>query len=217
MASCKKFSELINLYLDGEANDEQSQTLFSHLEECIQCRKRLDKVKAFNDNIRAIPIVKPPEGFHNQIMASLQNADAKKSHIEILRPVMNLAGIAVAIIMVVAIAWNISSNKESSLEIASISPNPEIYIVSPAEEGVVDRQYVDISAAFNDIDINKIRVILDTKDVTEATEINREFLIYTSDDLQSGYHIATIQIVDNKGAPLVQRSWTFYVISSEPI
>ena len=209
MASCKKFKGLINLYLDGEANDEEARTLFSHLNECHQCRQKFEEVKAFHNNIKSLPVVKLPMGFHSRIMVNLQNVNIRKSKIEILKPAMNLAGLAVALIMTIAIVWNIF-NPETAVA------KPEIYIVSPAEEAVVDRQYVDISAAFNDVDVNKIRVILNSKDVTEATEINKEFLIYTTDDLQSGYHIATIQIMDNKGEPVIQRSWTFYVIPSEP-
>lgn len=210
MANCKNFVKLINLYLDSEASEEQVKILFSHLQECPKCHQKLEEVKELHNSIKSIPAIKLPQGFHSQIMDSLQKASIKKSRLEVLRPAMSLIGIAVTAMLVMVIAWIIYNPK-------SAMANPEIHIVSPSKEAVIDKQYVDISAVFNDIDIRKIRVILDSKDVTEATEINQEFLIYTSDNLQSGYHIANIQIMDNKGVPVIQRSWAFYIMPSEPI
>ena len=87
--------------------------------------------------------------------------------------------------------------------------------MSPREDAVIEEQYVDISAAHNLDELTKIRVILDSRDVTHATEINDSFLIYTSDALQSGYHMATVQITDDEGVPITQRSWAFYVMQSD--
>jgi len=60
-------------------------------------------------------------------------------------------------------------------------------------------------------------VILDGKDVTDATEISEDFLIYTSDALSDGYHKVVINADDEKGKPLAQRSWKFYIIPPERV
>jgi hypothetical protein len=90
----------------------------------------------------------------------------------------------------------------------------EIQIVSPREDSVVEQQSVDISAALISDNEVIVQVILDGKDVTDATEVSRDFLIYTSDALKDGYHKVVIQVVDNKGIS-ISRSWKFYVIGSE--
>ena len=90
----------------------------------------------------------------------------------------------------------------------------EIQIVSPREDSVVEQQSVDISAALISDNEVIVQVILDGKDVTDATEVSKDFLIYTSDALKDGYHKVVIQVVDNKGISIA-RSWKFYVIGSE--
>jgi predicted anti-sigma-YlaC factor YlaD len=220
MASCRKFKALIDLYLDGEADDRQTEILFSHMRNCEGCRDRFEEVENLHRAIKSAPALELPGDFRSAVMARIQSERRRRPsrsmgdflHRFIGFPaVMSWAGAAVAILLVSAIAWYIY-NPGPALAV------PEIHIVSPREDAVVEQQYVDISAAFTfsigvyPRPLKNIRVILDTRDVTDATEVNEDFLIYTSDALQSGYHMATIQITDNTGAPVSQRSWAFYVI-----
>gem|GEM_PF-1853416 len=214
MASCRRFKALINLYLDGEADDGQTQTLFSHMESCERCRNRFEEIRSLHSAIKSVPTVDLPDGFRSAVIARIQSdvratrpvAPTRRRSIGF--PVMGWAGAAAAILLAFAIVWYIY-NPEPALAV------PEIHIVSPREDAVVEQQYVDISAAFTTGDLKNVRVILDSKDVTEATEVNQDFLIYTSDALQTGHHMATVQITDNKGVPISQRSWAFYIIPSE--
>jgi len=214
MASCRIFKALIDLYLDGEADDGQTQMLFSHMESCERCRDRFEEVKGLHNTIKSVPTVDLPDGFRSAVIARIQSDVEATRRVAPTRrrsigfPVMGWAGATAAILLVFAIAWYIY-NPQPALAV------PEIHIVSPFEDAVVEQQYVDISAAFTSGDLRNIRVILDSKDVTDATEVNEDFLIYTSDALQSGYHMATVQITDNKGVPVSQRSWAFYVIRPE--
>jgi len=89
---------------------------------------------------------------------------------------------------------------------------PEIYIVSPKENSVVDEQYVDISAVISLDNASNIRVILDGRDVTDLTEIGNDFMIYTSDLLEDGNHKVVINASNKKGKSTIQRSWEFYVV-----
>ena len=39
MSDCKKFKDLINLYIDNEINEADKKELLSHLERCNDCKK----------------------------------------------------------------------------------------------------------------------------------------------------------------------------------
>jgi len=208
MVSCRKFRKLIDLYLDGEANDYQAQTLLSHMENCEQCRKRYEEVKSLNNAIMSVPALEVPDGFRNSVLAGIQREEIREQRSIGFSHVMGWSGAAVAAILIFAVAWYLYS-PQTAVAV------PDIHIVSPQEDAAIEQQYVDISVAFNSTEAKDVRVILDGRDVTDATEINEEFLIYASDALESGYHMATVQITDDKGVPLSQRSWAFYVFVIE--
>jgi hypothetical protein len=105
--------------------------------------------------------------------------------------------------------------KQSETNIALAKP--EILIVSPKEDAVIEEKNVDISAVIDSVGTTNIRVILDGKDVTDSTEISKDFLIYTSDTLSDGYHKVVINADDEKGKSITQRSWKFFVIPSERV
>ncbi len=208
MRSCRKFRSLIDLYLDGEADSRQTRTLFSHTENCERCRARLEETRKIHHAMESVPSVDLPDGFRRAVLERIQNEDYRRRHRSIrLFPAISWAGAAAAILLVATVLWYMHS-PEPVLAV------PEIQIVSPREDAVIEKPYVDISAVFcPDGEAKNIQVILDGRDVTHATEINEDFLIYASDALQSGYHMVTVQIMDNKGSPVTQRSWAFYVYS----
>ena len=206
MASCRKFRPLIDLYLDDEADDHQKHTLVSHMEECKECRERVEEVRNLHVAIKSVPRTTLPASFRGELLGRIRKMGTGRD----LRPhFLIAAGCAVAVLLIVGFAWRITRNPEGVL------PVPEIHIVSPREDSVVEREYIDISVAYDLGEARYIRVILDSKDVTDATEINEDFLIYASDSLGSGYHMATVWIADGKGAPVAERSWSFYVMPSE--
>jgi len=208
MAKWKNYRSLIDLYLDGEADESQTRILFSHIENCEKCQKRFEDVKQLYDDIKSVPGVSLPEGFWNSVLDRIQaDETGVKKHFRLF-PVLNWAGIAVILLVIFAVIWRVYD-----LEPAAIMP--EIHVVSPLENAALEEQYVDISVAFSSGSVENIRVLLDGKDVTDATEVNQDFMIYTSDELQNGYHIATVQITDKKGIPMTQHSWTFFIIPTE--
>jgi anti-sigma factor RsiW len=207
MKSCRKFKSLIDLYLDSEASSRQTRTLFSHIENCERCRARLEETRKLHHAIGSVPSVDLPDGFRRAVLERIQNEGYRHHRSIRLFPAISWAGAVAAILLVAAVLWYMHS-PEPVLAV------PEIQIVSPREDAVIEKPYVDISAVFSpDGESENIQVILDGRDVTHATEINEDFLIYASDALQSGYHMVTVQIMDNKGSPITQRSWAFYVYS----
>ncbi len=207
MTSCRKFKSLINLHLDSEADSRQIRTLFSHIENCERCRARFEETRKLHHAMESVPSVDLPDGFRRTVLERIQNEGYRRHRSIRLFPAISWAGAAAAILLVATVLWYMHS-PEPVLAV------PEIQIVSPREDAVIEKPYVDISAVFGpDGEAKNIQVILDGRDVTHDTEINEDFLIYASDALQSGYHMVTVQITDNKGSPITQRSWAFYVYS----
>jgi anti-sigma factor RsiW len=207
MTSCRKFRSLINLYLDSEADSRQTRTLFSHIENCERCRARLEETRKLHHAMESVPSVDLPDGFRRAVLERIQNEGYRRHRSIRLFPAISWAGAVAGILLVATVLWYMHS-PEPVLAV------PEIQIVSPREDAVIEKPYVDISAVFGpDGEAKNIQVILDGRDVTYATEINEDFLIYASDALQSGYHTVIVQIMDNKGSPITQRSWAFYVYS----
>lgn len=214
MANCKEIKAIIDLYLDNSADDPQKKELFSHLQICEGCRNRFEETSRLHSMIKSVPTMKLPEGFRRKLITRIQDEGHDRQRNVI--PLRNLrfsaiswASAAILVLLILSIVW-LTHNPERAVAAS------EIHVVSPRENAVVEQQYVDISAAFTLDDLKNIRVILDGRDVTDYTEINEGFFIYTSDTLQSGYHIATVQVIDSDGMPITERSWSFYVIQSEP-
>jgi len=218
MESCKKFRALIDLYLDGEADDRQTETLFSHLEKCEGCQRRFEEVRKLDHAVKSVPVAKLPEGFRKTVMARIQSEEARPRRSVSFFPVIGVAGAAAAILLISAALWYTYILKPVRRDSQSTNPAiSEIHIVSPREDAVIEQQYVDISAAFTPGNVKNVRVMLDGKDVTEAAEVKKDFLVYTTDPLRSGYHTATVLVMDKEGTPIDQRSWAFYVIQTESI
>ena len=211
MVNCRQSRKLINLYLDDEADDSQTKTMFLHIEECRKCQARFEEVEKLHNTIKSVPDAELPASFRGLVMESIRLEEPEHRHrFAIRRPVMLWGSVAIMVILIFAMTWRVYHTSEVAQDI------PEIYIVSPREDSVVSQSYVDISAAFNPASVESIRVILDGKDITEATEVNEDFIIHASDELRSGYHIATVQIMGHKGTPITQRSWAFYIMETEP-
>lgn len=219
--SCKKAKELIDLYLDGEADNQQKDLLFSHIKTCQKCGIKLDESQAFNNVIKSLPKIKHPDYLHKSIMSRIETEGYNKK-IRIF-PIMAWSGVVI-IIMALAFSFILIKHEPKSYKIKKnviLSKTemdqgfpPKINIVSPKEDSVIDNQYIDISAVLSLADTKNIRIILDGKDVTEETDISSDFLIYTSDAIEEGHHKVIIQAFDKKGKPSIERSWKFYVIPS---
>lgn len=212
MVNCRQSRKLIDLYLDGEADDSQTETMFLHIKECRKCQARFEEVEKLHNTIKSVPDAELPASFRSLVMDSIRlEKPEHHQRFAIPRPVMLWGGIAIMLVLIFTMTWRLYYHTS---EVAQ--DIPEICIVSPREDSVVGQSYVDISAAFNPANMDSIRLILDGKDVTEATEVNQDFIIHASDELRSGYHIATVQIMGHKGTPITQRSWAFYIMETEP-
>jgi len=218
--SCRKIEKLIEIYLDGELESQQNDLVFSHVQTCDKCNSRLNESRKLNKVLTSLSPRKHPSYLHGSIMSRLQTETCKeKKRFEF--PISAWAGVATLIMVIVLSTVLLFRNSPEKINpeitLAPHTENtaetlPEIYIVSPKENSVVDEQSVDISAVISLANASNIRVILDGKDVTDSTEIGNDFLIYTSDLLEDGNHKIVINASGKKGKSAVQRSWEFYVV-----
>jgi len=213
---CRKSRKLIDLYLDGEADDSQTKTMFSHMEKCSKCQARFKDLQKLHNTMTSVSDAKLPSGFRNSVMQSIRVEESEQRHRPVIsHPAIIWGSVAVVVLLALTTTWRIYHTREAVEVVEAVLDVPEIHIVSPREDSVVDRTYVDISAAYDPASADSIRVILDGRDVTEATEVNEDFLIHATDELQSGYHIAIVQVMGNKGTPITQRSWAFYIMKTQ--
>ena len=75
---CRKSRKLIDLYLDGEADDSQAQTLFSHIEKCRKCQARFEDLRELHSTIKSVSDAKLPENFQNSVMESIRIRESEQ-------------------------------------------------------------------------------------------------------------------------------------------
>jgi hypothetical protein len=223
--NCRKIRGLINIYLDDEANSKQKELVLLHTQTCKECNFIFNETQKLNNLLTSVPAIKHPSNLHSSIMSRVTSDSCKEKKAFFAFPVSAWAGVATLILVIALSSMLIFRDKsEGTSNIVTKKPEtnialakPEILIVSPKEDAVIEEKNVDISAVIDSVGTTNIRVILDGKDVTDATEISKDFLIYTSDTLSDGYHKVVINADDEKGKSITQRSWKFFVIPSERV
>ncbi len=225
---CRKIRKLIDIYLDNEIiTTGQQEQLFAHIRACPECLKYFEENERMQELVSSAPTVSLPANFRSTLMFRLQTEgeDDKKrlplfrwAFLSRLQKSIAVSGVAslVGIILLLFTFWyarTITTNP-NGLYVAQLL---QIDVVSPHEGTVVEPDSLDISAAFYSLEHTlkpdlEVRILLDAKDVTDATEVNEDYIIYTPSTLESGHHLATVQLLDESGMPVAQRSWTFYVL-----
>ena len=75
---CREIFELMNQYFDGEISDDDREKLFSHIEECENCKEDFYQLKSIIDGLRNEPLVELPEDYHKNLMAKLEKEVSNK-------------------------------------------------------------------------------------------------------------------------------------------
>lgn len=216
MWNCNKTRAFIDLYLDGNADYLQTKSLFSHIETCERCRARLEESQKLHKMIKSVSNINPPSDLRRSILSRMRSEDApsyiskyRENFIEKQRIFPFPIAVVMSILAVItAILFITVSQDKPKVNLAK----SEIHVVSPKEDSIIDQRNVDISAVFSAVGVSEIKVILDGEDVTDYTDISKDFLIYTSNTLKDGHHKVIIEVADDKGKSLVQQSWEFFVI-----
>jgi len=135
MRSCEEIEILMNLYLDDMLTSEERQTLEKHLEECSDCRAKLEELVAVKSVLGEM-MEEPPANLHEQIMAFVErNTQKEKNVIPFYRKKWYRALTAVAacaILAVVAVqfmprsAFSVPGNGQNCAVMDSVPAAPSV-------------------------------------------------------------------------------------------
>ncbi len=91
----------------------------------------------------------------------------------------------------------------------------DILIISPEEDQVVySDELLVVVSLFNvkRVDVSSIKLFIDDLDVTPQSTVSTDIVTYSPESIQSGYHVAKIQLRDVYGVYLNPVSWSFFVV-----
>ncbi|MBM7582585.1 hypothetical protein JOD02_001442 [Caldicoprobacter guelmensis] len=104
---CGVVQELISLYIDGELDKERAQQLEGHIEDCIDCRRKFERMKAAVQMVRRLEEEELPVGFVDRLCARLENGQVTgvtyKNYGKFSRWIKWVGIAAAAIVIVLAI------------------------------------------------------------------------------------------------------------------
>lgn len=73
MGKCNQYyKELLNQYIDKEANQEEIQEIILHMENCDECREEYEMMLSLHEEIFVEDVILP-ENFHSELMSRLYN------------------------------------------------------------------------------------------------------------------------------------------------
>jgi hypothetical protein len=142
-------------YLDGNLNNEEEKILFSHIEECAECREEIEELKKLtkelDDSREAVSI---PEDF----MSNIRNRALKIS-----APTAKIKRKPLRVILIAAVILTLSAvtafaAKEPLIKLLRLI-NPESRIISLVDKGAGNR--LNISKIDKDIKITITDVVAD--------------------------------------------------------
>ena len=67
MSDCKKYSGMINAYLDHALDEKQEQDFLLHIKKCEACRKELELMQEILKDLGQMDLVEPPKDFSAQL------------------------------------------------------------------------------------------------------------------------------------------------------
>lgn len=95
--NCENFIEQLYDYADGELDANAESLLLSHLENCESCRKTLEEIKSFREDMQCLADVNLPENLHSAIMEKVnKKAKPKFSFLPKIAAVAAVAAICVS-------------------------------------------------------------------------------------------------------------------------
>lgn len=78
--SCKKYSQWISLYIDGELDGEDLITFEAHIKSCQSCQEEVQIISTMIKDIQNLAMIDPPEMFHKDVMNKIKEEKRKEKH-----------------------------------------------------------------------------------------------------------------------------------------
>lgn len=105
---CEDVGKFLQVYIDGELDDEDRRMVEEHLTGCSACRARADYERRFRSAVRArLPRVRAPEGLRHRVAEAMSGARARPLFARPL--VWGSVPALVALALVITFTWTVTS------------------------------------------------------------------------------------------------------------
>jgi len=139
---CKKTSERLNAYLDGELAPNEALAVREHLRACPRCAAELDGLKQLNQALEAEPGMAVPNGFARRLRAVAEERHVARAGLATSTARLHLVLSRIAAGVVVAAGLWVGGLMARSTSQGSLDVAPESYEVTE-----FDLQLAPLSAA----------------------------------------------------------------------
>jgi predicted anti-sigma-YlaC factor YlaD len=112
---CKKIKKLISKYFDGVLQREEKDMLFSHIEQCRNCKLEFDVLSKFFNNLPEYKDVELQTSLESRIFAKIEEQQNKKfvvwkKFVPVLAPI---SALVILLIATINPCKNVNSYKEN--------------------------------------------------------------------------------------------------------
>lgn len=77
---CEEYQELISSYIDNELSKEEKENFEAHLSSCPSCEEELARTQKLLNDLRALPQLELPSGFHEVLMARIAKENTENKN-----------------------------------------------------------------------------------------------------------------------------------------
>ena len=127
---CKKTSERLNAYLDGELAPDEALAVQAHLRACPRCAAELDGLKQLNQALGAEPSTAVPNGFARRVRAVAEERHAVPVGLAASTARLHLVLSRIAAVVTLAAGLWVGGLMAGSTSQSSLSVEPETYEVT---------------------------------------------------------------------------------------
>jgi hypothetical protein len=131
-------NELLSPFLDDELSSREREQVQRHLEECADCRRRLDALRRTVHFARSLDPVKVPEGFQTQVRARLRATGPTLPVRWVPRWSWSVAAVAAAVLLVGVFSVNLLREMRPVGQVAREAPSLQAPAGRQAQPPLVD-------------------------------------------------------------------------------
>jgi len=147
---CQEVKKFLQVYIDGELDEEDRRVMDGHLAGCPDCRASVEYDRRFRDAVRArVPKVSAPEDFKQQLSEAMAQVPHRRPALR--RLAWGFVPATAALALVITFTWTVTSGFTPLVDEAVSQHNaaPPVEINSSDSEQVEDwfRKKVDFNVA----------------------------------------------------------------------
>lgn len=147
---CQEVKKFLQVYIDGELDEEDRRVLEEHLAACPDCRASVEYDRRFRDAIRArVPKISAPDDFKQQLTEAMARVPNRRPALR--RLVWGFVPATAALALVITFTWTVTSGFSPLMDEAVLqhSAEPPVEINSSDSDQVENwfRKKVDFNVA----------------------------------------------------------------------